>query len=1171
MTLLRLLRPLRAVLALVPSGLPLLAQAALNPGDIAIVAYNADDPDQFAFVALADIPAGEEIRFTDNGWQSTGAFRTGEGEVVWTAPAGGVPAGTVVTVTVTAPIGTSLGTVSGSSPPNLSTSGDQVIAFQGSLASPVLLYALNSDGPWAADATSSNNSARPASLTDGRTALALDPERDNYVYTGPTSGTVDALLAAIGNVANWTGNDATRQTPPAGFAIQQAPRVVIDDVSQSEGDAGSTAFVFTVSLDQTSASPFTVDYASADGTATLADGDYVGASGTLSFAGTAGETHTITVNVQGDTRAETDETFRVTLGNLSGGGGVTLADAEGIGTILNDDGTPILLQIADAAVDEGDAGTTAMQFTVQLDQPAGPGGVSFDWSVQAGTATEGVDYQPAGGTGVQIGEGQTMAVLTVQVIGDTEVEPDETLTVTVGNVSGAGIADGSASGTIRNDDRYFIWQVQGAGNCSPLVTTGACNAGNLAGPAVDLRASVVTAVGADGYVLQTPDAEADADPRTSNGIYVFDPAGAASLQVGDLVEIRGRVKEYYGLTEIDQVESRTVRAQGQALPTPVEFSEAANRPSTDPGALSCPGTGPGGANNEDTNFECFEGMLVNIVDGIVTAGNQGFGSDPYAEVHIGPRGRRAFREPGTRFPQLPPVDAAEAGQWDFDPEILEMDADRLGAFPAGTEIVGGARFSGLGVIGYEFGDYEFWPVAGRLSIDQASNRLPRPARPRQDAAELTIGSFNLFRACDTVDDRGQPGGGPLGLPIQYDCDASGIEAGGEPAYQRKLEQLSAYVREVLNAPDVLGVQEVEKLSVLQDIAARIAQDGGPAYQAFLLEGNDPGGIDVGVLVRRDRVQDASVEQLAGTETWDDPNSGPAALHDRPPLLLRAAFASPAGARPLRFAVMVNHTRSFGSDERARAKRFLQARSIAQWVQSYQTDPANEDRPLILVGDHNAYAFTDGYVDPVGLIAGTYNDEANACSPSNGVTRCKIDEVPDPADPDTVQLVSPALTKGTDVLAQLAPNEVYSYVFTETVSNLWGSTSRDLPTSQVIDHLLLSAPIEELLVDLQYGRANADASKTGFANGSGPDGQGNSAVPNPAIGASDHDGFVAYFDTDCSQNAAADGDGDGICRLLDNCPAVANAEQTDTDGDGLGDACDPFPADAGRLFRDGFED
>src|SRR5690606_37058422 len=114
-----------------------------------------------------------------------------------------------------------------------------------------------------------------------------------------------------------------------------------NDVSLTEGDAGMTNAIFTVTLaDATAAAlgvratvPVTVDYATADGTAT-APGDYTATNGTLTFA--PGETtKTIAVPVVGDTAIEPNETFFVNLSNPTN---ATIADGQGIGTITNDDG-----------------------------------------------------------------------------------------------------------------------------------------------------------------------------------------------------------------------------------------------------------------------------------------------------------------------------------------------------------------------------------------------------------------------------------------------------------------------------------------------------------------------------------------------------------------------------------------------------------------------------------------------------------------------------------------------------------------------------------------------------------------------------------------------------------------------------------------------------------------
>ncbi len=125
------------------------------------------------------------------------------------------------------------------------------------------------------------------------------------------------------------------------------PLLAISDVTLAEGSnlMQGTVFRFTVSLSAATAAPFTVDYATAPGSAGngsgMSDGDFVSQSGRLSFMGVPGETREIDVLVRGDLAVEANETFFVQLANVAGGGPVQVADAEGQGTIVNDDATGI--------------------------------------------------------------------------------------------------------------------------------------------------------------------------------------------------------------------------------------------------------------------------------------------------------------------------------------------------------------------------------------------------------------------------------------------------------------------------------------------------------------------------------------------------------------------------------------------------------------------------------------------------------------------------------------------------------------------------------------------------------------------------------------------------------------------------------------------------------------
>ena len=224
------------------------------------------------------------------------------------------------------------------------------------------------------------------------------------------------------------------------------PTLSINDVTVAEGNSGTTTASFTVTLSAASTSTVTASYATANGTAT-AGSDYVAQTGTLSF--TAGQTSkTISVTVNGDTTVEPNETFIV---NLSSPSGATLADAQGQGTITNDDTAALpTLSINDVTVAEGNSGTTTASFTVTL-SAASTSTVTASYATADGTATAGSDYVARTGT-LTFTAGQTSRTISVTVNGDTTVEPNETFFVNLSTPSGATIADAQGQGTITNDD-----------------------------------------------------------------------------------------------------------------------------------------------------------------------------------------------------------------------------------------------------------------------------------------------------------------------------------------------------------------------------------------------------------------------------------------------------------------------------------------------------------------------------------------------------------------------------------------------------------------------------------------------------------------------------------------------------------------------------------------------
>ncbi|HYV38561.1 MAG TPA: Calx-beta domain-containing protein, partial [Gemmataceae bacterium] len=232
------------------------------------------------------------------------------------------------------------------------------------------------------------------------------------------------------------------------------PVVSVAPATVTEGNSGVSYAAFTISLSAPSPQSVSVSYATSDivsvagppGNYATAGVDYQATSGTATFA--PGQTTvTVLVPVFGDTAVEPDELFAFGLSNPVHGRFVNYTYVSGA-TIANDDVPAV--SVADATVAEGNNGTTAVTFTVTLDQ-AGLAPVTVNYQTADGTATAGSDYQAASGT-LTFNPGQSQKTITVLVNGDTLAENGETFFVNLSSVSGGTLAQGQATGTIDNDD-----------------------------------------------------------------------------------------------------------------------------------------------------------------------------------------------------------------------------------------------------------------------------------------------------------------------------------------------------------------------------------------------------------------------------------------------------------------------------------------------------------------------------------------------------------------------------------------------------------------------------------------------------------------------------------------------------------------------------------------------
>ncbi len=311
---------------------------------------------------------------------------------------------------------------------------------------------------------------QPGNFEIGETAdstrITIVGNNQTYTLSGVklasmSLGNIAALDA--GTTAKWqsaltaAGQTSTVVTPPT---------VSVTNASVAEGNSGTSELAFTVSLSKASTTPVSVNYTTANGTATAGQ-DYTATSGTVTFApGVLSQQ--IKVAVTGDTTVEAGETLTVTLSNPTG---ATLATATATGTITNDDSDPVAVNpptvsVANATVAEGNSGTSELAFTVSLSK-ASTTPVSVNYTTANGTATAGQDYTATSGT-VTFAPGVLSQQIKVAVTGDTTVEAGETLTVTLSNPAGATLATATATGTITNDDSASVPQPATA---LPIATT----------------------------------------------------------------------------------------------------------------------------------------------------------------------------------------------------------------------------------------------------------------------------------------------------------------------------------------------------------------------------------------------------------------------------------------------------------------------------------------------------------------------------------------------------------------------------------------------------------------------------------------------------------------------------------------------------------------------------
>ncbi|WP_158549289.1 lamin tail domain-containing protein [Lysobacter silvisoli] len=552
----------------------------------------------------------------------------------------------------------------------------------------------------------------------------------------------------------------------------------------------------------------------------------------------------------------------------------------------------------------------------------------------------------------------------------------------------------------------------------------------------------------NGFFLQS--ANDDGDPNTSDAVFVFTGAAPpASAAVGNRVRVTAKVDEFTPASNPNQLSiTELVSPTVELLETGVALPAAIELTSAELGANATPGT-----------LERLEAMRVSVAQSVAVSGSDGSideddansSSDGVFYVRL-PEVAVPFREPGIGIMDTIPIPAGKnPPRFDTNQErLMVRSRGQIGA--AALSVDGQAQISGLlGVLDYFAGTWALLPDTATPPTFAGGKQPEAVADAGYE--DITIGGFNLLRFFDEI------------------AESNGAPTLKPEAVEKRLGKTSAAICQYLKTPDILGVVEVENVSILGRLADRINSScaSAPGYVPYLVSGNDPGGINVGFLVAtRDsgaqpRVEVVEVVQYGKTATFANPNGSTALLNDRPPLLLRAIVHQDNGASyPI--TVIANHLRSLnGIDDvapggsgwategaRVRAKRGAQAAYLAGLIeQLQQTNPSEK---IVLVGDFNAFEFNDGYTDVLGIIKG---EEA-------------------PEDQVLTYVDSPLTSifvDGSQLIAD--PAQRYSYVFEGN--------------AQTLDHVLVN---EALVMDnvglaVDHARINADFGVFRFGDASQP--------------------------------------------------------------------------------------
>lgn len=672
----------------------------------------------------------------------------------------------------------------------------------------------------------------------------------------------------------------------------------------------------------------------------------------------------------------------------------------------------------------------------------------------------------------------------------TITSPAATLSIPVTVVDNtAATASGTIALTVAQPGvAVRIYDIQGAKSStgpSPVSVYSSVSTAPTAGVAVQ-TSGIVTGIGTSGFFLQDP--TGDGNPATPDGIYVYSPNAIPSgLAIGNTVTVTGKITTYPAqtvshtpATELNLTFATITNTGVSPLPAPVVLTPAMLTPT---GGLY--------------QLTPYEGMRVSIPSLTTTSGTDSASLNESSETYTS-NGQfyavitgtpRPFREPGIDLRDLV-VDASKTpAVFDDNPERMLVDSTFFRGTAGSIELSTGAVLPNVtGVLDMTYSNDSFYDPS-RLLLDVSYDKTTvvpgmtvQPV-PTAAATQFTVASFNIERfynpAQATPDNLYYV---PAGVNGYNGSSNTPIVSTGQTfiseavdvttaAYARRLQKLSLAVRNVLNLPDVVTLEEVENQSVANDIANQINTDAGTPglYAAYSTDNSttytqDGTGISVGFLVKTTTVDKLAVTQFGQGHTFTyTGGTQPITLNDRPWLVLNAGVKRGDGIKDYPVTVIVNHMKALTGENSTtststRQKKELQAEDIAKYIQSL---PAGTH--VISGGDFNAFEFSDGYTDTLATYTNTN------VLPANQVVQ-----------PGVAGLVTPL----TDLALLLPADQRWSYV--------------EYGNAQILDHLVVTPDLVAAGAHMAYAHLNADFPTTAYNDAATP------------ARTSDHDVAVGYF-------------------------------------------------------------